>query len=770
MGRDSRISRLQTILSTTYSKHLLKGDTKQGKNYLDSKDTVSGRGTEISLAILAGIVGTMGVMIIANLRTMGNPEWEGGLFPQGSRAEVYGASIGLLPVIILIWNFLFSINVMVWEYFGINFAFMFELDPIFHWTGAELMRDSLSYILVWLLCVYQFLLRNTRESLCMVTWELVKGNATVSPTNITTTTGLTTMTPPPPQSNAGRYFFPMDDLYVQPDDASGTTKAPAFAYVDTTSLDPLYWVFPIWAILFVCKALFNKHYFNNRKPWIAITMWRILTCPYYRVKFSEFIIGIDVGSLGAFFFELQFYFCPFFSTEGQATCRVLRSKNFCLLTLYPNFMRLLQCLRRYHDQPRATRKEFPNLINSGKYTVSMIATVCWTIYYTVVHDDLLDEFGLWVLFICVCLIQTFSQLYTYAWDIVVDAGIWIRHDDGKWKLRKEKVYGAWWPYTAFCVVNLILTGTWIMKLAFAPWTRHRPYFWCIWGSIEMIRRGYWNFLRVENEHVNNTEGYRATRFAPVPAKKIGYDTLADDITERFLKTDKDKVSAEFPAIKGINFTGVTKFFAKLPESEQLNILQRLKRGEDDEREIPLFFDPIVTSATLMGTDAAGAAAPTPPPAHEGSETDAPHRHPHFKSKFFSELPEEEKVCLILEYLGVDETMNSYLARVGTVENNGTVTPPVTPRKGTPKVSPQNTDWEDRPSLTSTPVAQSPSSHPLVISAPLPPPLTPTAVTPTADPAGYSDSSAQSPQSQQTDEALEMSPPATSAHLKEEREQ
>jgi hypothetical protein len=44
---------------------------------------------------------------------------------------------------------------------------------------------------------------------------------------------------------------------------------------------------------------------------------------------------------------------------------------------------------------------------------------------------------------------------------------------------------------------------------------HRLYIWAL-GVIEVLRRGQWNFLRMENEHHGNVDQYRATRDVPLP--------------------------------------------------------------------------------------------------------------------------------------------------------------------------------------------------------------------------------------------------------------
>ncbi|KAM0006590.1 hypothetical protein Hdeb2414_s0023g00629541 [Helianthus debilis subsp. tardiflorus] len=36
------------------------------------------------------------------------------------------------------------------------------------------------------------------------------------------------------------------------------------------------------------------------------------------------------------------------------------------------------------------------------------------------------------------------------------------------------------------------------------------------ASLEIVRRGLWNFFRVENEHLNNVGKFRAVKSIPLP--------------------------------------------------------------------------------------------------------------------------------------------------------------------------------------------------------------------------------------------------------------
>jgi hypothetical protein len=174
---------------------------------------------------------------------------------------------------------------------------------------------------------------------------------------------------------------------------------------------------------------------------------------------------------------------------------------------------------------------------------------------------------------------------------------------------------------------------------------------------------------VENEHVNNTENYRATKLTPIPQRVLNWDSTTDNMAERFAKM-KGVQSEEFPSIRGYNLTTLTRFFANLPEKEKVAILnsnpkmikrhaawhvKRLKKTFTDNNKNNKI-DPMTTATMTPGTAADGEQQPL---LFTGVKNEG-------KSRFFSELPEEVKALLLLGYLK-DETMGGFKTRVTAEE-------------------------------------------------------------------------------------------------------
>ncbi|KAG4116396.1 hypothetical protein ERO13_D12G166700v2 [Gossypium hirsutum] len=76
------------------------------------------------------------------------------------------------------------------------------------------------------------------------------------------------------------------------------------------------------------------------------------------------------------------------------------------------------------------------------------------------------------------------------------------------------------------VLNVLLRFAWLQTVFnFKIFDLHRQTVTTIVASLEIIRRGMWNFFRLENEHLNNVGKYRAFKSVPLP---FNYDEDEDE--------------------------------------------------------------------------------------------------------------------------------------------------------------------------------------------------------------------------------------------------
>ena len=67
------------------------------------------------------------------------------------------------------------------------------------------------------------------------------------------------------------------------------------------------------------------------------------------------------------------------------------------------------------------------------------------------------------------------------------------------------------------MLNVLLRFAWLQTvLGINISSVHTQTTVAVVASLEIIRRGIWNFFRLENEHLNNVGKYRAFKSVPLP--------------------------------------------------------------------------------------------------------------------------------------------------------------------------------------------------------------------------------------------------------------
>lgn len=122
-------------------------------------------------------------------------------------------------------------------------------------------------------------------------------------------------------------------------------------------------------------------------------------------------------------------------------------------------------------------------------------------------------------------------------------------------LREEMIYGSKWYYYLAIIEDFILRLSWVMNVSLAEaWMLHSDLLVSIMSPLEVFRRFIWNYLRLENEHVNNCGQFRAVRDISIkPIRKGDLESLLakmdqpDGVTHRgkdlMLRVKKQKRAA-----------------------------------------------------------------------------------------------------------------------------------------------------------------------------------------------------------------------------------
>uniref|UniRef100_A0A2P2MDC6 Uncharacterized protein MANES_01G101600 n=1 Tax=Rhizophora mucronata TaxID=61149 RepID=A0A2P2MDC6_RHIMU len=278
----------------------------------------------------------------------------------------------------------------------------------------------------------------------------------------------------------------------------------------TQSFKALTELVPLALLILVLLITFCpfKIIYHSSRLFLIRCAFHCLCVPLYKVTLPDFFLADQLTSQVQAFRNLEFYVCYYgwgdFKRRSN-TCHeseVYESFYF-VVALIPYWIRFLQCLRRLFDE-----KDPSQGYNAIKYFSTIIAVGVRTSY------DLKRGTTLMIL---TAVTSGFATVVNTYWDIVIDWGLLQRHSKNPW-LRDKLVIPHKSVYYSAMVLNIVLRLAWMQTvLGFrdAPFL-HRTALVGIVASLEIIRRGIWNFFRLENEHLNNVGKYRAFKSVPLP--------------------------------------------------------------------------------------------------------------------------------------------------------------------------------------------------------------------------------------------------------------
>ncbi|MBA0827756.1 hypothetical protein Goarm_012505, partial [Gossypium armourianum] len=195
----------------------------------------------------------------------------------------------------------------------------------------------------------------------------------------------------------------------------------------------------------------------------------------------------------------------------QYTCKngSLYRQFAYVISFSPYYWRAMQCARRWFDESD------PNhLANMGKYVSAMVAAGARLTYAT-------QSNSLWFGVVLVTsIVATVYQLY---WDFVKDWGLLNPNSKNPW-LRDDLMLKNKSFYYISIALNVVLRVAWIESITRFRINQVQTHLLDFFlASLEVIRRGHWNFYRLENEHLNNVGKFRAVKTVPLPFREMDSD-------------------------------------------------------------------------------------------------------------------------------------------------------------------------------------------------------------------------------------------------------
>ncbi|KAF5454757.1 hypothetical protein F2P56_024400 [Juglans regia] len=284
---------------------------------------------------------------------------------------------------------------------------------------------------------------------------------------------------------------------------------------------------PLSLVLLVVIILlfpFNIMYRSSRFFFLTC-LFHCICAPLYKVTLPDFFLADQFTSQVQALRSLEFYICYYGWGDykhRQNTCKKSDVFNtfYFIVAVIPYLSRLLQCLHRLFEEKDAMQG-----YNALKYFLTSVAVTMRTAYKP--DKGLGWRMLAWIFSAIAAIVSTY-------WDLVVDWGLLQRKSKNQWlrdKLlipHKSVYFGAMLSKRLQLekVLNVVLRFAWLQTvLGFKMSFLHGESLITIVAFLEIIRRGIWNFFRLENEHLNNVGKYRAFKSVPLP---FNYDDNEDE--------------------------------------------------------------------------------------------------------------------------------------------------------------------------------------------------------------------------------------------------
>ncbi|KAK7812464.1 phosphate transporter pho1, partial [Quercus suber] len=250
---------------------------------------------------------------------------------------------------------------------------------------------------------------------------------------------------------------------------------------------------PLAFSMLVCP--FNIFYRPTRYRFIRIIR-NIVCCPFFKVALVDFFMADQLTSQIPLLRHLETIACNLlarnFRTHHYETCSDV--KLFQELTYVISF--------------------FPYYWRAMQYVSAMVAAGAKLTYERNKDDH--------VWFAMVLVTSGVATVYQLYWDFYRDWGLLRSTSTNLW-LRDNLILKNKSIYYMSMALNAVLRVAWLETTMKIDKDSEKKLLDFLLASLEVIRRGHWNFYRLENEHLNNVGKYRAVKEVPLPFGEIDSD-------------------------------------------------------------------------------------------------------------------------------------------------------------------------------------------------------------------------------------------------------
>ncbi|XP_077227780.1 phosphate 1 isoform X2 [Tasmannia lanceolata] len=259
---------------------------------------------------------------------------------------------------------------------------------------------------------------------------------------------------------------------------------------------------------------FNIFYRPTRYCFLRVIR-NIILSPFYKVLMVDFFMADQLTSQIPLLRHMEFTACYFiagrFKSHQYQTCSnsKLYKELAYVISFMPYYWRAMQCARRWFDEGN-----IDHIANLGKYVSAMLAAGARLTYA-------MQPTPLWLATAIVT--SSVATLYQLYWDFVKDWAIFDPKSKNPW-LRDELILRNKSIYYVSIALNFVLRVAWVETVLHPNIGRVNSRLLDFFlASLEIIRRGHWNFYRLENEHLNNVGKFKAVKAVPLPFREMDSD-------------------------------------------------------------------------------------------------------------------------------------------------------------------------------------------------------------------------------------------------------
>ncbi|KAI6676965.1 hypothetical protein NL676_037761 [Syzygium grande] len=264
-----------------------------------------------------------------------------------------------------------------------------------------------------------------------------------------------------------------------------------------------------FVLLLVCPC--NIFYQSSRYRLLQVIR-NIIFSPLYKVVMLDFFMADQLCSQIPMLRNLEYLTCYYitgsYKTQDYEYC--MQTKHYrdlaYAVSFLPYYWRAMQCARRWFDEGHTS-----HLVNLGKYVSAMLAAGAKVAY------EKEQSFG-WLFLVVV--ISSGATIYQLYWDFVKDWGLLQMNSKNQW-LRNELMLRRKFVYYLSMGLNLVLRLAWLQTVLHYSFENVDYRVTGLFlAALEVLRRGLWNFFRLENEHLNNAGKFRAVKTVPLPFHEV----------------------------------------------------------------------------------------------------------------------------------------------------------------------------------------------------------------------------------------------------------